>query len=67
MMRDEFMKSLRPVKRRLRRNRFLRGTATGLAAAEGRKPTRAELRSTDRIAEFTLAPYCFDIYVFEAR
>ncbi len=42
-------------------------TAAGLAAAEGRKPTRAELRSTDRMAELTLAPYCFDIYVFEAR
>ncbi len=42
-------------------------TAAGLAAAEGRKPTRAELRSTDRMVELTLAPYCFDIYVFEAR
>lgn len=31
-MKDEFVKSLRPAKRRIRRNRFLRGAAAGLAA-----------------------------------
>ena len=34
-MNCELQKALRPVKRRLRRNRFLRGTATGLAAGLG--------------------------------
>lgn len=31
-MNDEFLKALRPVKTRIRRNRFLRGAAAGLAA-----------------------------------
>ena len=41
-------------------------TPAEIAAAGGRKPSRAELRSTDRLVEVTLAPYCFDIYVFDA-
>ena len=35
------------------------------AAAAGRKPTRAETRSTDRTLDITLAPYSFDVYVLE--
>ena len=35
MMNRELMKALRPVKNRLRRNRFLRGAAAGLAAGLG--------------------------------
>ena len=32
--------------------------------APARKPTRAELRSADRLVDVTVAPYAFDIYVF---
>ena len=35
--------------------------------AAGQKPTRAQLRSTDRSVDVNLAPYCFDIYVFELK
>ena len=34
-MNDELLKNLRPVKRRIRRNRFLQGAAWGLAAGAG--------------------------------
>ena len=50
----------------------VRGTFTGRpvtaaerAQAAGQKPTRAQLRSLDRSVDVNLAPYCFDIYVFE--
>ena len=42
-------------------------SAAEMASAAGRTPTRAELRSTERTQEVSLAPYCFDIYVFELR
>ena len=35
--------------------------------AAGQKPTRAQLRATDRSVDVNLAPYCFDIYVFELK
>ena len=52
----------------------VRGAFTGQPATEaervlaaGGKPTRAQLRSTDRCVEVNLAPYCFDIYVFDLK
>ena len=42
-------------------------TAAEAALAAGAKPTRAQLRSTDRSVEVTLAPYCFDIYIFDLQ
>ncbi|MCR4824937.1 MAG: carbohydrate binding domain-containing protein [Bacteroidales bacterium] len=42
-------------------------SAAEAALAAGVKPTRAQLRSTDRSVDVTLAPYCFDIYVFNLR
>ena len=52
----------------------VRGAFTGQPATEaervlaaGGKPARAQLRSTDRCVEVNLAPYCFDIYVFELK
>ena len=40
-------------------------TAAERVLAAGGKPTRAELRSNDRSVEVNLAPYCFDIYIFD--
>ena len=40
-------------------------TAAERVQAAGGKPTRAELRSNDRSVEVNLAPYCFDIYIFD--
>ena len=42
-------------------------TAAEAARAAGTIPTRAQLRSNDRLVEVTLAPYCFDIYVFDLK
>ncbi len=42
-------------------------TAAEAARAAGTIPTRAQLRSNDRSVEVTLAPYCFDIYVFDLK
>ncbi|MCR5841666.1 MAG: carbohydrate binding domain-containing protein [Bacteroidales bacterium] len=42
-------------------------TAAEVARAAGTIPTRAQLRSNDRSVEVTLAPYCFDIYVFDLK
>ena len=42
-------------------------TEAEAALAAGNRPTRAQLRATGRSLDVTLAPYCFDIYVFDLR
>ena len=42
-------------------------TEAEAALAAGNRPTRVQLRATGRSLDVTLAPYCFDIYVFDLR